>query len=127
MEGPTRDFLARMPLAEAVLTLWRWVADSTVLDQAFNEHRGRSYEKILTFPFLVYLVRDALLEFNGSGRRTIEKAEEAGQLETSFRASMASCSGFPSPSVWLCWPIVRPGYERSIPRPLRPRLRCPKA
>ena len=39
MEGPTRDFLARMPLAEAVLTLWRWVADSTVLDQAFNEHR----------------------------------------------------------------------------------------
>jgi hypothetical protein len=97
MEGPTRELLARMPLAEAVLTLWRWVADSAVLDQAFNEHRGRSYEKILTFPFLVYLVRDALLEFNGNGRRTIEKAEEAGQLETSFRAVYGKLQRLPIP------------------------------
>jgi hypothetical protein len=95
MEGPTRELLARMPLAEAVLTLWRWVADSTVLDHAFNEHRGRSYQKILTFPFLVYLVRDALLEFNGSGHRTIEKAEEAGQQETSFRAAYGKLQRLP--------------------------------
>jgi hypothetical protein len=86
-----------MPLAEAVLTLWRWVADATVLDQVFDEHRGRSYEKILTFPFLVYLVRDALLEFNGSGRRTIEKAEERGQLETSFRAVYGKLERLPIP------------------------------
>ncbi|HXZ76483.1 MAG TPA: hypothetical protein VEH31_37215 [Streptosporangiaceae bacterium] len=75
-----------MPLAEAVLTLWRWVADTTVLDQIFDENRGRCYQKILSFSFLVYLIRDALLEFNGSGRRTLEKAEENGQLQTSFRA-----------------------------------------
>jgi hypothetical protein len=86
LEVPTRDVLARMPLAEAVLTLWRWVADAAVLDDVFDENRGRCYQKILTFPFLVYLVRDALLEFNGSGRRTIEKADERGQLETSVRA-----------------------------------------
>jgi len=97
MEVTARDLLARMPLAEAVLTLWRWVADSAVLDQTFNEHRGRSYEKILTFPFLVYLVRDALLEFNGSGRRTIEKAEEGGQLETSFRAVYGKLQRLPIP------------------------------
>jgi hypothetical protein len=54
MEVPTRDFLGRMPLAEAVLTLWRWVADARALGQVFDEHRGRAYEKILTFPFLVY-------------------------------------------------------------------------
>src|SRR5271157_3466078 len=78
--------MARMPLAEAVLTLWRWVADAALLDQIFEQNRGRCYEKILSFSFLVYLIRDALLEFNGSGRRTMEKAEERGQLETSFRA-----------------------------------------
>ena len=68
-----------------------------MLDRTFNEHRGRSYEKILTFPFLVYLVRDALLEFNGSGRRTIEKAEEGGQLETSFRAVYGKLQRLPIP------------------------------
>ncbi len=71
MEASIRDLMARMPLAEAVLTLWRWVADAALLD---------------SFSFLVYHIRDALLEFNGSGRRTMEKAEERGQLETSFRA-----------------------------------------
>jgi Transposase DDE domain len=97
LEVPTRNSLARMPLAEAVLTLWRWVADATALDQVFDEHRGRGYEKILTFPFLVYLVRDALLEFNGSGRRTIEKADERGQLETSFRAVYGKLERLPIP------------------------------
>jgi len=86
LEASIRDLMARMPLAEAVLTLWRWVADAALLDQIFEQNRGRCYEKILSFSFLVYLIRDALLEFNGSGRRTMEKAEERGQLETSFRA-----------------------------------------
>ena len=78
MEASIRDLMARMPLAEAVLTLWRWVADAALLDQIFEQNRGRCYEKILSFSFLVYLIRDALLEFNGSGRRTMEKAEERG-------------------------------------------------
>ena len=86
MEDPIRDLMARMPLAEAVLTLWRWVADAEALDQIFDENRGRCYEKILSFSFVIYLLRDALLEFNGSARRTMEKAEERGQLETSYRA-----------------------------------------
>jgi hypothetical protein len=32
MEAPRRDTLSRLALAEAVLTLWRWVADSGSLD-----------------------------------------------------------------------------------------------
>jgi hypothetical protein len=84
LEAPNRDRLARMPLAEAVLTLWRWVAESTALDHVFDRNRGRCYQKVLSFSFLVYLVRDALLEFNGSGRRTLEEAEGRGQLEASF-------------------------------------------
>jgi hypothetical protein len=97
LEVPICDRLARMPLAEAVLTLWRWVADATLLDQVFDENRGRCYRKILSFSFLVYLIRDALLEFNGSGRRTMEKAEERGQLETSFRAVYGKLERLPIP------------------------------
>ena len=55
-----------MPLAEAVLTLWRWVADTALPDQVFDDNRGRCYQKILSFSFLVYLIRDVLLrEFRG--------------------------------------------------------------
>ena len=69
MDVPTRDFLARMPLAEAVLTLWRWVADAALWIKSSTSTGARCYEKILSFSFLVYLVRDALLEFGGSGRK----------------------------------------------------------
>ena len=66
LEALSRDHLARMPLAEAVLTLWRWVADTALPDQVFDDNRGRCYQKILSFSFLVYLIRDVLLrEFRG--------------------------------------------------------------
>ena len=71
MEVPRRDTLARLPLAEAVLTLWRWVADSGSLDQIFDDNRGRCYEKILSFSLLVYLIRDALLEAGSSGSKSL--------------------------------------------------------
>ena len=39
-------------MAEAVLTLWRWVADSGSLDPTFDDNRGRCYEKSLSFSLL---------------------------------------------------------------------------
>jgi hypothetical protein len=81
------EVLARMPLAEAVLTLWCWVADSTFLDQVFDENRGRCYEKVLSFSLIVRLIRDALLEHEGSGRKSFEHAEARKELETSFTAA----------------------------------------
>ena len=39
--------MARLPLAEAVLTLWRWAADTDTVNQIFDDNRGRCYEKIL--------------------------------------------------------------------------------
>ncbi|MFI5459804.1 MAG: hypothetical protein ACHRXM_30650 [Isosphaerales bacterium] len=44
MEVQARNTLPRLPLAEAVLTQWRWVADSGSLDQIFDNNRGRCYE-----------------------------------------------------------------------------------
>jgi hypothetical protein len=97
MEASTRDILARLPLAEAVLTLWRWVADAGSLDQIFDENRGRGYQKILSFSLMVYLVRDALLEFNGSGRKSFDEAKARGELEASIRATYGKLGRIPIP------------------------------
>ena len=57
-----REVLGRLPLAEAVLTLWRWVADPLFLLSLFVRHRGAGYEKVISFGVLVQLIADALLE-----------------------------------------------------------------
>jgi DDE family transposase len=87
MQLPSREILERMPLAEAVLTLWSWAADENHLGQIFERHRGRCYPKILSFAFLVYLIRDALLEYGGSGHKSFTKARERDELKTSFYAA----------------------------------------
>jgi len=97
MDVQARNTLPRLPLAEAVLTLCRWVADSGSLDQTFDNHRGRCYEKILSFSLLVYLIRDALLEYGGSGRKSFDEAKDRGELETSFRAAYGKLGRIPIP------------------------------
>ena len=91
------EVLARMPLAEAVLTLWCWVADSAYLDQIFDQNRGRCYEKVLSFSLVVRLIRDALLEHEGSGRKSFEHAEARKELETSFTAAYGKLGRIPIP------------------------------
>ncbi len=56
MDGTTRRLLARMPLAEATLWVWRWVADEQFLNDLFQRYRGRGYTRVLTFPILVHLI-----------------------------------------------------------------------
>lgn len=91
------EVLARMPLAEAVLTLWCWVADETYLNKVFEENRGRCYEKILSFSLMVRLIRDALLEHEGSGRKSFEHARERQELEASFNAAYGKLGRLPIP------------------------------
>jgi Transposase DDE domain len=95
MDAPGSQTLARLPLAEAVLTLWRWVADADSLDQIFDDNRGRCYEKILAFSLIVYLVRDALLEYGGSGRKSFDEAKDRGELEASYRAAYGKLGRIP--------------------------------
>jgi len=45
MDGIQEGILAKMPLAEAVLTVWRFVADEDRLQSVFERHRGRCYEQ----------------------------------------------------------------------------------
>jgi hypothetical protein len=80
------DVLTRLPLAEAVLWRWRWVADEAVLQELFERERGRCYEQVIRFPVLVQLIAEALLEHRGSGRKSFQRGQEHGQLATSLQA-----------------------------------------
>ncbi len=95
MDCPAPQVLARMPLAEAVLLLWRWIADESHLERLFQKFRGRSYEKLISFTVLVHLISDALLQYRGSARRSFERAAEVGELEASLRATYGKLSRIP--------------------------------
>lgn len=97
MDGPCPEVLARMPLAEAVLLLWRWVASTERMGSLWERHRGRCYEGIISFALLVHLIGDALLKYNGSGRRAFEKAVEVGELEASVQAAFKKLGRLPVP------------------------------
>jgi Transposase DDE domain len=75
-----REVLSRLPLAEAVLALWQFICDESDLDDLYERHRGRTYQKKITFPLLAHLVRDALLEPDGSGHKSFRHAQQEGTL-----------------------------------------------
>jgi hypothetical protein len=97
MDRPAADVLARMPLAEAVLLLWRWVAEEEHLQSVFERWRGRCYQKIISFALIVHLIADALLEYAGSGRRSFVRAKERQELEASVRAVYGKLGRMPIP------------------------------
>jgi hypothetical protein len=86
---------ARMPLAEAALSMWRFVFDERRLNGLWEQYRGRCYEKIITFPMMIHLVADALLQYGGSGRRSCEKNKEEGQLKSSVQAAFGKLGRLP--------------------------------
>src|SRR5215472_2483508 len=77
----------RLPLAEASLHLLEFVLRDEFLAQVFARHGGACYEKVITFPVLVHLVADALLQHQGSGHRSFTHARENGLLEASITAA----------------------------------------
>ena len=95
MDRPSQEMLARMPLAEAVLLLWRWVTSEERMQCLWDHYRGRCYQKIISFALIVYLMADALLKYNGSGRRAFEKAIENGELETNIGSVFKKLSRLP--------------------------------
>lgn len=91
------EVLARLPLAESFYTLWGYLASDSVLDQIFDDHRGRCYEDSLTFAELVSVLTDALTRYHGSGNRSILKALERNQLSVKHRAPYGKLSRLPLP------------------------------
>jgi Transposase DDE domain len=82
-----REVLSRLPLAEAVLSLWQFVCDDEHLDALYDRHRGGTYEKKITFPLMVQLVREALLEPEGSGHQSFRHAQQDGTLTAALSST----------------------------------------
>lgn len=95
MEAMDTKAWRRVPLAEAVLSLWRFVADDDQLEELFNEHRGRCYTAMLEFRTLVHLVNDALVMYRGSGRQSFDRAAESGELPVSVQAAYRKLGRLP--------------------------------
>lgn len=87
VEQFAREALQRLPLADAVLSLWAFVMDLDFLDGVFERHRGRSFEKVLKFSIFVELIADALVQHRGSGRQAFQRALEHDTLPTSIEAA----------------------------------------
>jgi hypothetical protein len=81
-----RAVLHRAPLADAVLNILSHVLSPALLDKVFRVHRGRSFKHVLSFSTLVRLIGDALLQHNGSGRQSFQRAKEQGILPVSLEA-----------------------------------------
>lgn len=117
------DVARRMPLAEAALTIWRFVFDEQHLQRLWDQHRGACYEKVISFSTMTHLVADALLLYGGSGRRSFEKNIESGQLQGSFQAAYGKLGRLPlelsegllREGTVALRKIFPPGAERSLP------------
>lgn len=93
--GFARYALDRLPLAQSVLLLWQQVADPKFLQDLFDRQRGRGYQKILSFPSLVQLIADALLQHDGSARASFERALEHDALPVSIPAAYGKLRRLP--------------------------------
>ena len=84
-----------MPLAEAMLWLWRWITGEERLVRVWEDNRGRCYQKKISFPLIVQLIADALLLHKGSGRRSMEKCAERGELPATIQAAYRKLGRLP--------------------------------
>jgi hypothetical protein len=90
-----KELLHRLPLAQATLVLWRWLADPPPLEAIFHSHRGRCYRGELAFASLVHLIADALLQHRGSARQSFQRARESGALTVSHVAAYGKLGRLP--------------------------------
>lgn len=82
-----REVCERLPLADVVMRLGQFVLSEQHLNEVFETHRTRSYEKVITFPLFVNLIGAALLEHDGSGHQAFTRALKEGQLDASMQAA----------------------------------------
>jgi IS4 transposase len=88
---------SKLPLAEAVVQVFRYVGDDARLQAIFDKQRGRCYDDVIRFPNLVTLIGDALLEHGGSGNQSFARARETGELKASTVAAYGKLSRLPIP------------------------------
>jgi hypothetical protein len=91
------EVLARLPLADAFYSLWRFLITEAILQPLFDQHRGKCHHQLLSFTELVQVVGDALTRYQGSGRKAIVAALQTQQLSTEQRAVYGKLGRVPLP------------------------------
>jgi hypothetical protein len=89
------ELLSRLPLAEAVLLTLSHVAQPSFLEDLYERYRGRTYQKVLSFPVLVHLISDALIQHKGSGRQSFTRADEQERMPVTDSAAYRKLSRLP--------------------------------
>jgi hypothetical protein len=79
MDTFNTQLLRRIPLASAALELFDFAFDDSMLNEIYEQNRGRCYTDDLTFEQLMSLVRDCLLQHKGSGHRLFVELERDGR------------------------------------------------
>ena len=95
MDGFHAELLSRLPLAEAVLLTLSHVAQHAFLEGLYERSRGRTYQKALSFPVLVHLIADALVQHHGSGRQSFARADERGGMPVTPSAAYRKLGRLP--------------------------------
>lgn len=95
MDGFEDELLRRLPLGHAVYSLFAYVADEPFLEALFQEHRDRCYQGVLSFAGLTYLIRDALMIHEGSGRASFQHSADCGELPVLDRSVYPKLSRIP--------------------------------
>lgn len=90
-----RPLLARLPLAEAVLLVWSWLAEASFRQGLFQRYRGRSYDKVLSFPRVVALIADALRQRGGSAHKSFARAIGDDEGQASVQAAYGKLRRLP--------------------------------
>jgi Transposase DDE domain len=97
MDDFDTELLSRLPLAEAVILALSHVAQPSFLDDLYERFRGRTYQKTLSFPVLVHLISDALVQHGGSGRQSFTRADEQERMPVTNSAAYRKLSRLPLP------------------------------
>ena len=78
--------LAGQPLAQALLLQFWAMWSPSQLERLYEENRGRSYERKLSFASLVDMMVKVMVTKGGSFWRVLRKASHSGELKASYQA-----------------------------------------
>jgi DDE family transposase len=87
--------LEKLPLADSVWRVLRFAMADDWLDDLWARNRGRCYERDLKFSTLAHLISDALLEHDGSGFKSFERAQETAFLPVSITSAYDKLGNLP--------------------------------